>query len=67
MDKGKLSFGGYGPIQPKPAEKGKTTVELGATIQEAREQAVEALRQQKVPAAQRDLVSEFYKNLGPNK
>jgi hypothetical protein len=54
-------------VQPKPSDKGKTTVELGPTILEAREQATEALRTQKVPAAQRDLVSDFYRNLAPDK
>jgi hypothetical protein len=34
-------------------------------VEEAKAEATEALRQQKVPSAQRDLVGEFYKNLTP--
>ncbi|MCS6976524.1 MAG: hypothetical protein NZM31_05875 [Gemmatales bacterium] len=63
--KGKILFQGYGPQQVKPDRNsiGKTTVDIGPELVETRQQATEALRQQKVPPQQRDLVSEFYKNL----
>ena len=69
VDKGRISYAGQGPVQPKPGQdfKGKSTVELGPDLSDAREQAAEALRQQKIPGAQRDLVSDFYKNLTPPK
>ncbi len=63
--KGKILFQGYGPQQVKPDRDsiGKTTVDIGPGLVQTRQQATEALRQQKVPPQQRDLVSEFYKNL----
>jgi hypothetical protein len=66
---GKMRGSGTGPVQPKPAREGigKTTVEMSADLSEARNQASEALRQQKVGPAQRDLVSDFYKNLTPER
>ena len=66
---GKLFMKGYGPEMPKPDKDtlGKSTVDLAPDLMEAGEQAGETLRQQKVPAAQRDVVGEFYKNLTPQK
>jgi len=66
---GKLFMKGYGPDMPKPDKDtlGKATVDLATDLLEAGEQAGEALRQQKVPAAQRDVVGDFYKNLTPQK
>lgn len=62
-----MKLAGQGPQQPKPARDGvgQTTVDLQADITQAREQAGEALRQQKIGAAQRDIVTDFYKNLAP--
>jgi hypothetical protein len=62
-----MKLAGQGPQQPKPARDavGQTTVDLQTEITQAREQASEALRQQKIGAAQRDIVSDFYKNLAP--
>jgi hypothetical protein len=66
---GGLILQGHGPNQPKPEKNaiGKTTLDIAPDLHETREQATEALRNQKVPAAQRDVVSEFYKNLTPEK
>lgn len=63
--KGRILFQGYGPQQTKPDRDsiGKTTVEIGPGLVETRQQATEALRQQRVPPQQRDLVNEFYRNL----
>jgi hypothetical protein len=58
---------GQGPLQPRPAQDviGKPTVVVAPRMDEAREQALEALRQQKIPPHQLGTVSEFYKNLAP--
>ena len=63
--KGKILFQGYGQDQPKPDRDsiGKTTVDIAPGLTETKQQASEALRQQKVPQPQRDLVTDFYKNL----
>jgi len=63
--KGKILFQGFGPEQMKPDRDsiGKTTVDIGPGLVETKQQATEALRQQKVPQPQRDLVTDFYKNL----
>jgi hypothetical protein len=67
--KGGLILEGHGPDQPKPEKSaiGKTTLDIAPDLNETRQQATEALRSQKVPAAQRDVVSEFYKNLTPER
>jgi DNA repair exonuclease SbcCD ATPase subunit len=63
--KGRILFQGYGPQQMKPDRDfvGKTTVDIGPALEETRHQASEAVRQQKLPQAQRDMVHEFYRNL----
>jgi hypothetical protein len=63
--KGKIQFHGFGPDQMKPDRDsiGKTTIDIGPGLTESKQQASEALRQQKVPQPQRDLVTDFYKNL----
>jgi hypothetical protein len=63
--KGKILFHGYDRDQPKPDRDsiGKTTVDIAPGLTETKQQASEALRQQKVPQPQRDLVTDFYKNL----
>lgn len=65
--KGKIRVTGQGPVQPKPEKDGVglTTLELSTELNEASQQASEALRQQKVAPSQRDLVTDFYKNLNP--
>lgn len=65
--KGKMRITGQGPVQPKPEKEGLglTTAEMADSLVKAKDQAIEALRQQKVGSAQRDLVSDFYKNLTP--
>ncbi|HMP01875.1 MAG TPA: hypothetical protein PKD86_06620 [Gemmatales bacterium] len=64
---GRMRLAGQGPQQPKPGRDGvgQSSAELQAELVEAREQAGEALRQQKVRPAQRDVVADFYKNLAP--
>jgi hypothetical protein len=58
---------GQGPVQPKPEKDGLglTTTEMAGDLVKAKDQAIEALRQQKIGSAQRDLVTDFYKNLTP--
>ena len=65
--KGKMRMVGQGPVQPKPEKDGLglTTMEMADSLAKAKDQAIEALRQQRVGAAQRDLVTDFYKNLTP--
>lgn len=65
--KGKMRVTGQGPVQPKPEKDGLglTTQEMAGDLVHAKDQAIEALRQQRVGTAQRDLVSDFYKNLTP--
>ena len=60
---------GFGPDQPKPEKNvlGKSTLEIAPDLEMTKEQATELLRSQKIPAAQRDLVSDFYKHLTPEK
>jgi hypothetical protein len=62
-----MKVSGQGPVQPKPARDvvGQSTIDLQAELVEARQQAGESLRQQRIGTAQRDLVSDFYKNLVP--
>lgn len=66
---GKMKLAGQGPVQNKPARDavGQATIDLQAELTEARQQAAEALRQQRIGTAQRDLVSDFYKNLVPGR
>lgn len=66
---GKMRVVGVGPVQNKPDKNAQpgAVVDVAAEMNQAREQATEALRQQKVGPAQRDLVSDFYKNLTPEK
>lgn len=68
--KGKIQFKGYGPEQPKPDRDsvGKTTVEIGEGILESKHEATEALRGQRIPQAQKNVVTDFYSNLvDPNR
>ncbi len=67
QSKGKMRVTGQGPVQPKPDKDGLglTTLEMADSLVKAKDQAIEALRQQKVGSAQRDLVTDFYKNLTP--
>lgn len=60
---------GYGPNQPKPEKNvlGKTTLDIAPDLDLTKEQAAELLRSQKIPAAQKDVVSDFYKQLAPDR
>jgi hypothetical protein len=66
---GKLTVVGEGPKQGKPGkDQVKNRAELTpAELDQAKQQASEALKQQKISQTQRDVVSEFYKNLAPGK
>jgi hypothetical protein len=68
-NKGNLILTGHGPDQPKPEKNaiGKTTLEIAPDLEATKEQAAEALRSQKIPASQRDVVGDFYKYLTPEK
>lgn len=67
--KGQLTVKGQGAKQtrPDPKSRRQTTAEQAVEIGEAREKATEAMRSQRLPAAQQGVVSEFYKNLAPEK
>jgi hypothetical protein len=62
--KGKKMFDGYAPGQ---SFKKKTSAELAGEIHQAVQEAPEAVEQQRIPKASRDMVKGFYRNLGDRK
>lgn len=67
---GKMTIVGSGPKQDKPTQdpKAKDKITLSTTeLDRTRQEAGEALRQSKIGQSQKELVSEFYKNLTPDK
>ncbi len=66
---GKLTVVGEGPKQGKPGkDQVKTRVTLTpAELDQAKQQASEALKQQKISQTQKNVVTDFYKNLAPGK
>jgi hypothetical protein len=64
---GKMTVVGQGPKQGKPGkDMVKNRMELSpAELDQAKQQASEALKQQKISQTQRDVVTDFYKNLAP--
>jgi hypothetical protein len=66
---GKLTVVGEGPKQGKPGkDQVKNRIELTpAELDQARQQADEAIKRQKITQTQRSVVSDFYKNLAPGK
>lgn len=65
---GKMTVVGQGPKQGKPGkDMVKNRMELSpADLDQAKQQASEALKQQKISQTQRDVVTDFYKNLAPS-
>jgi myosin heavy subunit len=65
---GKMTVVGTGPKQGKPGKDlVKNRLELSpAELDQAKQQASEALKQQKISQTQRDVVTDFYKNLAPS-
>jgi hypothetical protein len=60
FDKGKLVFDGYAP---GPSYKKKTTSELSGEVKQAAQEAPEALEQQRIPKAARDMAKGYFRNL----
>lgn len=59
--KGKKVFDGYAPGQNF---KKKSTAEISGEIEQARQEAPEAIEQQRIPKAARDMAKEYFRNLG---
>lgn len=68
-NQGKLTVVGDGPKQGKPGkDQIKDRMTVSATeLDQAKQQASEALKQQKISQAQKNVVTDFYKNLAPGK
>lgn len=66
---GKLTVVGEGPKQGKPGkDQVKERIVLSsAELDQAKQQASEALKQQKISQTQKNVVTDFYKNLAPGK
>ncbi|HQR05245.1 MAG TPA: hypothetical protein PLN21_00400 [Gemmatales bacterium] len=66
---GKLTVVGEGPKQGKPGkDQVKERIVLSsADLDQAKQQASEALKQQKISQTQKNVVTDFYKNLAPGK
>src|SRR5205807_10302244 len=64
---GKLTVVGEGPKQGKPGkDQVKDRIVLSsADLDQAKQQASEALKQQKISQTQKNVVTDFYKNLAP--
>lgn len=66
---GKLTVVGEGPKQGKPGKdqvKERVTIS-SAELDQAKQQASEAIKQQKISQTQKNVVTDFYKNLAPGK
>jgi hypothetical protein len=59
--KGKKLFGGHAPGENF---KSKTSPELAGEIQQASQEAPEAIEHQQIPKAARDMAKEYFRNLG---
>jgi uncharacterized coiled-coil DUF342 family protein len=59
--KGKKVFDGYAPGQNF---KKKSSAEISGEIQQAQQEAPEAIEQQRIPKAARDMAKEYFRNLG---
>lgn len=63
FDKGRLVFDGYAP---GPNFKKKTTADLAGEVRQAAQEAPEAIEQQRIPKAARDIAKGYFRNLaGP--
>src|SRR6516162_8398305 len=60
FDKGKILFDGYAP---GPSFKKKTSAEIAGEIREASQEAPEAIEQQRIPRAARDMAKGYFRNL----
>lgn len=63
-NKGQKIFDGYAPGQ---AFKSKPGTELAGEIQQAAQQAPDAIETQRIPKAARDMAKGYFKNLGGQK
>lgn len=59
--KGKKIFDGYAPGENF---KKKSTAEIAGEIQQASQEAPEAIEQQRIPRAARDMAKDYFRNLG---
>jgi hypothetical protein len=60
FDKGKIVFDGYAP---GPSFKKKSSAEMASEIREASQEAPEAIEQQRIPRAARDIAKGYFRNL----
>jgi hypothetical protein len=61
FDKGKLIFDGYAP---GGNFKKKSSVEMAGEVRQASQEAPEAIEQQRIPKAARDMAKGYFRNLG---
>jgi hypothetical protein len=59
--KGKIIFDGYAP---GPNFRKKTTAELVGEVKQASQEAPEAIEQQRIPRAARDMAKGYFRDLG---
>jgi hypothetical protein len=63
FDKGKILFDGYAP---GPSFKKKSSIEIAGEIRQASQEAPEAIEQQRIPRAAREMAKGYFRNLaGP--
>jgi hypothetical protein len=62
--KGKKLFDGYAPGQNF---KKKTSAEMVGEVKQASQEAPEAIEQQRIPRAARDIAKGYFRNLGTKK
>jgi hypothetical protein len=62
--KGKKMFEGYAPGQ---SFKKKTSAEMAGEVRQAAQEAPEAIEQQRIPRASRDILKGYFRNLGDAK
>jgi hypothetical protein len=60
FDRGKLIFDGYAP---GPSFKKKTTAELAGEVKQAAQEAPEAIEQQRIPRAAREMAKGYFRNM----
>jgi hypothetical protein len=64
FDKGKILFDGYAP---GPTFRKKSTVEMAGEVRQASQEAPEAIEQQRIPRAAREMAKGYFRNLGGTK
>ena len=64
FDKGKMIFDGYAP---GANFRKKTSAELSGEVRQAAQEAPEAIEQQRIPRAARDMAKGYFRNLAAGK